>query len=159
MDSRQTCASKFATPALLLFLSLFGGHALAQATQTRSETLARVWLQRLAGTMEEQASEADVDHLLDLYTDDVVYEHPKAGARIAGKSAIRDGVSSHLHETRSPQLQVVRLISGDNFAVVEVTAKFYIHDGSKWLPLSRRQVIVLEMKGERIQRIIDHWDR
>jgi ketosteroid isomerase-like protein len=159
MDSRQTCALKFTTPALLLFFSMFCGHTLAQGTHAGSETLARVWLQRLAGTMEEQASEADVDRLLDLYNDDVVYEHPKAGARVAGKSAIRDGVSSHLHETRNPELQVVQLISGDNFAVVEVAVKFDIHDGSKWLPLSRRQVIVLEMKGERIQRIIDHWDR
>jgi ketosteroid isomerase-like protein len=159
MTSRQTYALKFATPALFLLFSLFFGPAFAQVTHGGSEALARLWLQRLAAAMEEQASQADVDRLLDLYTDDAVYEHPKAQARIEGKSALQAGISAHLHETRSPQFQIIQLISGDGFAVVEVAVRLDIRDESRWIASTRRQVVVLELKGDRIQRIIDHWDR
>ena len=48
------------------------------AQQSDSEALARQWVQRLSATMQEHASQNDVDHLLEIYTDYAVYEHPHA---------------------------------------------------------------------------------
>ena len=109
--------------------------------------------------MEEHASPADVDRLLEMYSDDAVYEHPHAGARIQGKSLQREGIASHLGETRAPKIQITRTIVGESFAIVELAVKLEIRQDTRWIAMERRQVVVLELKDSRIQRIIDHWGR
>ena len=97
--------------------------------------------------------------LLDMYADNVVYEHPRADARIEGKALLREGISSHLGETRTPKLQITRTIAGEDFAIVEFTLKMDMRQDGRWIPTQRRQVVVLELKSSHIQRIIDHWSR
>ena len=143
--------------ALLLIYAFVPGAS--GAAYPDSEAVARLWVQRLTATMEEHASPADVNRLLELYADDAVYEHPHAGARIEGKSLMREGMSSHLGETRSPKIRITRTIAGEDFAIVEFTLKMDMRQDSKWIPMQRRQVVVLELKGSRIQRINDHWSR
>ena len=128
-----------------------------RAAQPDSQAIAQLWVERLAATMEEHASAADVDRLLELYADDAVYEHPHANARIEGKTQMRKGMSSHLGETRAPKIQITQTITGETFAVVELQVKLEMNDGSKWVPMERRQVVVFELKNSHIQRIIDHW--
>lgn len=128
------------------------------AQQSDSEARARQWVQRLSATMQEHASQNDVDHLLEIYADDAVYEHPHAKARIEGKAVMRKGISSHLGETRNPNLQIVQILSGAGFAVVEFKLGMDISDDQRWVPMSRRQVVVLEFDGTQIKRVIDHWD-
>jgi ketosteroid isomerase-like protein len=130
-----------------------------RAAEPDSETIARRWVQLLAATMEEHASPADVDRLLEMYAEDAVYEHPHAGARIQGKALLRNGIASHLGETRAPHLEITRTIFGESFAVIEFALKMDVRQDTQWVPAARRQVVVLELKDARIQRIIDHWDR
>jgi ketosteroid isomerase-like protein len=127
------------------------------ASGADSLALAQLWVERLAATMQEHATTADVDRLLDIYADDAVYEHPHAGARIAGKALMRKGMSSHLGETRNPKSQIPQTITGMDFAIAEMNVKLEMLDDSKWVPLERRQVVVFEIKESHIQRIIDHW--
>jgi ketosteroid isomerase-like protein len=143
---------------VLLLISLFSlGSAPARSASLDSESLAHLWVERLAATMEEHATSADVDRLLELYADDAVYEDPHAGARIEGKVQMRKGMGSHLGETHAPKIEITRTMTGPDFAVVEFKLKFEFNDGSKWVPLERRQVVVLELKDSRIQRVLDHW--
>jgi ketosteroid isomerase-like protein len=121
--------------------------------------MARRWVQRLAATMEEHASPADVERLLEMYANDVVYEHPRAGARIEGKPLLREGILSHLGETRAPKIQITQTIAGESFAIIELTVKMELRQDKQWVTMERRQVVVLELKDSRIQRIIDHWGR
>jgi ketosteroid isomerase-like protein len=120
--------------------------------------VARKWVQRLVATMQEDAAPADVDRLLDMYADDAVYEHPRARARVEGKAQLREGMSSHLGETRIPKIQITRTIAGEGFAILELAVQIDIRQNTQWLTTKRRQVVVLELKNSRIQRIIDHWD-
>lgn len=145
--------------AALLLAFLLAGVESANAQQSESQALARTWVQRLSATMEEHASQRDVDHLLELYADDAIYEHPHAKARVEGKDSLRKGISAHLGETRNPKLQVIQVVAGNGFAVIEFKASMDIFDDNRWAPAQRRQVVVLEFDGERINRITDHWDR
>ena len=147
------------TCVLLLFCTALANATPAQTASPDSQAIAQLWVQRLTATMEEHAAPADVERLLDLYADDAVYEHPHAGARIEGKALMRKGMSSHLGETRNPKIQITQTLSGDGFAIVEMNVRLDIHDDDKWVALERRQVVVLELKDSRIQRVIDHWDR
>jgi ketosteroid isomerase-like protein len=159
MTKCRNRTSKTVAWAMFLLSGLSSLAASARATQPDSGALARRWVQRLAATMEEHASAADVDRLLDMYTDDAVYEHPLAGARVQGKSLLREGIASHLGETRAPKIQITQAIVGESFAIVELAVKLDIRRDTGWVAMERRQVVVLELKNSRIQRIIDHWSR
>jgi ketosteroid isomerase-like protein len=130
-----------------------------RAAETSALAVAQLWVQRLAATMEQHATAGDVDRLLELYRDDAVYEHPHAGARIEGKALMRSGISEHLGETRAPRIQITRSMAGEDFAVVELSVNAEVQQDTKWIPLERRQVVVIEFKNSHIQRIIDHWSR
>jgi len=143
---------------LLLFCFALANVTPAQTTPPDSQAIAKLWVQRLTATMEEHAAPADVERLLDLYADDAVYEHPHAGARIEGKALMRKGMSSHLGETRAPKIQITQTLSGDGFAIIEMSVKLELSQDDKWVSIERRQVVVLELKDSHIQRVIDHWD-
>jgi ketosteroid isomerase-like protein len=104
------------------------------------------------------ATAADVDRLLALCTDDVVYEHAKVGAVVRGKSELRSGFVAHLGEIRGDRTQVVRSAQGPRMVALEVARTFEVKDGSSWRPVSRKQLLVLERDGQdRIRRVLDDW--
>jgi ketosteroid isomerase-like protein len=157
MTNFRNLASMTITWAMFLFCALFSHAASAGVTAADSEALAQRWVQRLAATMEEHATPADVDRLLDLYANDAVYEHPHAGARVEGKAPLREGTLSHLGETRAPKIVIAQTIAGESFAIIEISVKLELRQDTQWVAMERRQVVVLEMKDARIQRVIDHW--
>src|SRR5262249_45989083 len=89
---------------LFVGATLQGAGSLAQE-ESASMALGRQWVERLTVVMKESATKQDIDHLLALYADDVVYEHPRMGARTKGKRQIRTGMSQYLGETRNPSLR------------------------------------------------------
>jgi ketosteroid isomerase-like protein len=157
MKKYRNSPSKTIAWALFFLCALSSPGTSAHAAQSDSEAIAQRWVQRLAATMEEHASPADVDRLLEMYANDAVYEHPHAGARVEGKALLREGILSHLGETRAPKIQITQTIAGESFAIIELTVKLDIHQDAQWVAAERRQVVVLELKDSRIQRIIDHW--
>jgi len=157
MTNFRNLTSMTITWAMFLLCALCPRSTSAGATAVDSEALAQRWVQRLAATMKEHATPADVDRLLDLYANDAVYEHPHAGARVEGKTLLREGTLSHLGDTRAPKIVIKQTIAGESFAVIESSVKLELRRDAQWAPMERRQVVVLEMKDSRIQRVIDHW--
>jgi hypothetical protein len=101
---------------------------------------------------------ADVDRLLALCTDELVYEHARVGAVVRGKSQIRAGFVAHLGEIRGDRTQVIRSSQGPRFVALEVQRTFEVKDASGWHPASRKQLLVLERdEKERIKRVLDDW--
>jgi hypothetical protein len=104
------------------------------------------------------ATPADVDRLLALCTDELVYEHARVGAVIRGKDQIRAGFVAHLGEIRGDRTQVVRFAQGPRFVALEVLRTFEVKDTTGWHPASRKQLLVLERdEQERIKRVLDDW--
>ena len=159
MTNCRDRTSKTIAGLVLLLCALHSHSTLARAAAPDSEAIARRWVQQLAATMEEHATPSDVDRLLDMYAEDAIYEHPHAGARVEGKALLREGIASHLGETRAPKIEIRQTIAGESFAILELTVKMDVRRDTQWVAMERRQVVVLELKDSRIQRIIDHWGR
>jgi len=119
---------------------------------------ARQFLERFQAMQQATSTEADVDRLLALCTDDVVYEHSRVGAIVRGKKDLRAGFIAHLGEIRADRTRLVRSAQGPKLVALEVSREFEVKDGNGWRPVSRTQLLVLERDQEgRIHRVLDDW--
>jgi ketosteroid isomerase-like protein len=119
---------------------------------------AQQFLERFQAMQQASSTEADVDRLLALCTDDVVYEHSRVGAIVRGKLDLRAGFVAHLGEVRADRTRVVRSAQGPKLIALEVSRQFELKDGNAWRPVSRKQLLVLERDQEgRIRRVLDDW--
>ena len=102
------------------------------------------------------ATAADVDRLLALLSDSVVYEHPRAGARLQGKATLREGMLRFVGSIRSARDSIVERTSAPGVEVIVTeTHAEAVRDG-KWTPFSRRALRVFELEGQSIRRIIEY---
>ena len=102
------------------------------------------------------ASTADVDHLLALLSDSVVYEHPRARARLQGKAILRDGMLRFIGSVRSVRDSIIERTSAPGVEVIVTeTHAEALRDG-KCTPFSRRALRVFELDGQLIRRIIEY---
>ncbi len=116
-----------------------------------------VYLERLRSVWGEDARRAEVEALGALLAGDAVYEHPRIGARIEGRSAIVDAMAGFLGSTRKPTTDRVVTMRAPGVEVVGFDLRMEQRAGSTWSWIERRQVIVLEMRNGRITKISDHW--
>lgn len=141
---------------LALLVSLLLGSAVAHADALPD--VAQRFIAAFQAMHQASATAADVDRLLGLCTDDLVYEHARVGAVVRGKSQIRAGFVAHLGEIRGDRTQVVRSAQGPRFVAIEVLRTFEVKDGDAWRPSSRKQLLVLERnEQDRIRRVLDDW--
>jgi hypothetical protein len=102
------------------------------------------------------ATAADVDRVLALMTDSVVYEHPRAGARLQGKAVLRQGMLSFVGSVRNARDSVIERTTAPGVVViVSETQAEMLRDGT-WVPLRRRGLRLFEFDGERVRRIIEY---
>jgi hypothetical protein len=102
------------------------------------------------------ATGADVDHVLSLLSDSVVYEHPRANARLQGKATLREGMLRYIGSMRSMRDSIIERASAPGVEVVVTeTHAEALRDG-KWTPFSRRALRVFELDGPVIRRIIEY---
>src|SRR5205085_6650346 len=69
---------------------------LASAAFADDRAVAREYLRARCRTVEAGATAADIDRVVALLADDVVVEHPRFGAVVNGKDAVRRGMLSHV---------------------------------------------------------------
>ncbi len=112
---------------------------------------------RLA-TMQPGATEKDVDKALTYLADDAVYEHPRAKARIVGKSAMRAGMIGFLGGSGSVEIKTLNRMSNPVAVVVEQRVDITMKkEGGKISQMGHDQITVFEFKDGKISRIIDYW--
>jgi len=129
----------------------------AQGRGRAAEELVRQYVQARSQTMQEGASSRDVERTLSFCTEDFVYEHPAAGARIEGKEKVRAGMSGYFGETKNATYALRILASNPNVVVAQVDQRFLAkqEDGS-WKPGKRSNITVFEIEGAKIRRILDY---
>ena len=103
-----------------------------------------------------EATAADVDRLLALLSDSVVYEHPRAGARLQGKSVLRQGMLGYLGTVRNATDSIVQRTMAPGVTVLVTQTRGEMSKDGKWEPFARRSLRVFEMDGDRIRRIIEY---
>ena len=111
---------------------------------------------RLA-TMQPGATEKDVDKALTYLADDAVYEHPRAKARIVGKSAMRAGMIGFLGGSGSVEIKILNRMSNPTAVVVEQRVDITMKEGGKTTQMGHAQITVFEIKDSKISRMIDYW--
>ena len=103
------------------------------------------------------ATPATVDSLLSLYTDSVVYEHPNAGAIVRGKDVMRSAMADYVGSVRNVRADPTRVTVGHGVAIVETNVRMDVKDGTKWVPVTRHGLRVIEFDTRGlVRRIIDY---
>ena len=112
-------------------------------------------------TFQEKATSQDVDSFLSFCSDSVQYEHilsPDKKFSFTGKEQWRDGVISHLGETRNAKIEIVKSIERQNIVIIEYNLYREIKTGGSWKKDSKKiTVSVLEFdKDKKIKKITDY---
>jgi hypothetical protein len=147
-----------ATSIALWSLFLSTSVLLAQtAEQVGPESLVRSYLAAKETAMQERAGEAEIQKVISFLTDSVVYDHPRAGAHIVGKSSIAEGMRGFLGATRQASIVVLHLVASPAVVVVEDQVTFEAHEASRWVPTTRTQVTVFEVVNGHISHVVEMW--
>jgi len=141
---------------LLLFLALvFNIEASCQ--KNLEVGLIHKYLQARVATMQLDATAKDVESALAFCTDNFVYEHPAAKARIAGKDQVRVGMTGYLGLTKSTTYRLRLLSSNHNVVIAKVEMKLIAkQDDGSWKPSARTNLTVFEIENGKIKRILDY---
>ena len=99
-------------------------------------------------TLDQRGTPADVDRLLALLSDTVIYEHPNAGV-VMNKDQARAGMLAHLNEGKDATYTLRHARFGKDFAVVEMTLDYTV-EGKE---MKRTGVFVFEFSGSKISRL------
>lgn len=132
-------------------------HPAAALGHLGPEDLARGWLSRLRRTLSEDADGEAVDRLLDLYSDDIAYVHPSAGIKLAGRDAIRQHLSASLNTTRTPRVDLQGLVVAGDDAILTFSLQMEVRDGERWVPVRRKQSVILRVAEGQIVEVVDYW--
>jgi len=119
------------------------------------------YLDALAATTHGQSTENDIDAVLDYYSDDVVYEHPRFGIRLEGKEAQRHGMVSFLQSyaggPSDSSIEILDFMKGEDVVTVRMAVSFLQDREGVIEEVSRNQLRVLEFSSGKISRVIDYW--
>ncbi len=123
--------------------------------------VAKDWLVALRSTMHGGSTASDVERVLSLYADDVVYEHPRVGMRIEGKADVRQGMlrflGAYAGGPEDVRFEVADLRSAPGVVVVDLQVSMKTRKDDGIADVQRRQLLVVHVKDGRITRVLDHW--
>ncbi len=141
---------------LLVFSSLSAGLA-KDTSATAAECLIESYLDAWVAVMKVDAGAGQLDRLMDFFHEDIVYEHPRVGAVIEGKTQVRAGMAKFIGSTRYPEIRVRRHIAALDVVVVEYDRVYESRSDGQWQAQERHQLTLFELDGDRIKHIRDCW--
>jgi len=99
------------------------------------------YLSALVSTMHGESTSKDVDKLIELYSEDIVYEHPKFGIRIETRKTVKEGLNSFIgsYGGKEGDAQIIKSnqIIGTDVIIVEFEINFLTNDNKK---IKRKQI-------------------
>lgn len=123
-----------------------------------AETLAKDYLVAWRRAFDAGATGEDIDRLAAFFAEDGVVEHPRAGARVEGRDAIRRGLASHVGDyVGEGRIQVADIRSTPRAVVVDLTLTFNVPGDDGPRAVTGRHIKVIELADGRIARVIDYW--
>ena len=134
-----------------------GAIAYAASPPTDHMDLARRYLAAREASMQEGAGSLQVEAVLALCSESVVYEHPRVGIKMSGLDAMRSGMTSFLGASRNTRIKTTANLPGRDMIAAQTQVSFEGKDGAKWTAVHRQQVWVFEFKDKKITRIIEYW--
>ncbi len=106
--------------------------------------------------LDQRGTEAQVEELMGLLSDDASYEHPAFGVKM-DKADARAGMIAHLKEGRDAKITVHRMLVGPDFAVAETTLHYSVPDKDGSIKaINRNGVAVFQFEGDRVSRVAEY---
>ncbi len=144
----------------VLFIGVIAAQQGPSSKDIPTRELVEDYLRTLKTTMVKGAIQKDINHLLNLYTDNVIYEHKRFGAKVSGKKQITEGMLTHLNDyqgtEQNTRFEVINITLGYNIAIVEYRQIFKVKDGKSSRDIKRRKLTILLYDGTLINRITDY---
>jgi hypothetical protein len=106
-------------------------------------------------TQQESAGVAEVERLLDIFTEDVIYQNPRFAVVVNGKDASRTGLSGMLGHTRKVKTEIRQRIVTLAAVALEVHKTLEAKRPEGWKPMEMTAIVVLELEGEKVKRITE----
>jgi len=107
--------------------------------------------------MAASADTRSIEAALAFCSEDLIYEHPAAKAKIEGKENVRRGMKGYLGLTRDPQFEIRILADRPDVVVAQVEQRFLVkQDDGTWKPGQRSNLTIFEISNGKIRRIIDY---
>lgn len=120
-------------------------------------TTAKRFLEISKKTLMKGVTAADVERVLEFYTDDVVYEHLRFKAKVEGKENVRKGMLSHLGDYQgTADAKLKKYIFGFNMVMLEFEQSFQVADKGALKTITRTKKTFLEFNDGKIKRIVDY---
>jgi hypothetical protein len=153
--------------SLLIFISSIHGEAensmkTFSGIQEENEYLKLVKLLLAAKekSWEADATIADVDAVLNFYSDSLNYDHmisPTKHFSFTGKELLKSGIVSHLGETRNVKLKILKYIATQNVVVVEYSLKREVKTAEGWKQQQSKSVMIIDFdSAHKIQHISEY---
>jgi hypothetical protein len=134
--------------------------ASARAQKSSADVMRRNAAQVVALDTRRQlvgATPAVIDSLLALYSDSVTYEDPNVGVVLHGQQAMRTGIINYLGSTRAVHVDAPHVTVGSGVVIWDATTPMEIRDGTRWSPVKRHGVRVIEFDAAgKVRRLIDY---
>ena len=137
------------------------GSLRAQVIPPPADSLLQELVRRTVAVMEEDATPADVDQLVELYHANGVHDRVLAGFAWPthlplSKDSLRTYWLGRLGRTRAPEVKVTRLAGDRQVVMAEVAFTFEIRTERGWGRVFWSRVLVVEVGGGKIMRVVDY---
>lgn len=147
---------------MVLLLFAINSHAFFisdTTSQVRSNPdIIKAYLQARQRSMQEDASEKDIETLMTSYADSLYYEHVLSSQKkfiFHGKDDLQNGYISHLRETRNVKIVLVNYIEKQNIVVAEYSTTREIISTGKMEEYKTVSFYELDENGK-IVHVIDY---
>lgn len=122
--------------------------------------VARSYLEARCKTLQRGATAHDVERVVRLLSDDIVLQHPRFGAVVDGKEAVRRGLLSHLDDylgnEKNSGIELLSLMEAPGVVIMKTRTTFLVRDKAGERRISSEGVTVAEVAGDQIRRLIEY---
>ncbi len=136
---------------------MWNSAAAVRSWHAQDSSPAHRYLDHLVALWEEDASSSELEAFGQLLSEDATYQHPRVGITMEGRTKILDAMSGFLGASRSPEVSRVEVLNGQRVVVLGFNLNMEVRGAEGWLPVERRQVIVLEISDDLITGVSDNW--
>ena len=136
---------------------MWNSAAAVRTWHAQDSSPAHRYLDHLVALWKEDASSPELEAFGRLLSEDATYQHPRVGITMEGRATILDAMSGFLGKSRSPEVSRVEVLNGQRVVVLGFNLNMEVRSAEGWLPVERRQVIVLEISDDLVKRVSDNW--
>ena len=145
------------TKTWAMLLTMMYLWSIAPQALGQDHTLADRYLERQIAVWKQDSSSKDIEALGELFAEGAVYTHPRVGIIMEGRATILGAMQGFLGTSRLPQASDVEVLAGEGVLVLGFNLSMEVRGDNGWMPIKRRQLIVLEVSNGLITRVSDYW--